>query len=295
MKRATIVLSVTCALLGCHSPGRQPGPWSMTGPQRVPPPATGRIGRGTKPVYDQSTVTPKVGISRSDGTPVGPAFPGKASRVGRFVAPVNRTNRSSLTRSKSTAELSVPRKPATEVKSSPTVPGSTTSVSKEHLSKEHLSKEQTAANPGWRSPRHLIQHSNVPLSNLPEKTLSPSSEDRSVPSSKMASVSFSPRKQSVLVQGPIRIVEPVGKSLAGKVAMRPMPVNDAMRVAQEPGRFRAPGQLTEITHLPRTQQSMLAGANGNQPGPSRSQALHPTVSTTRVDSAQWRPTIVPSP
>ena len=292
MKRATIVLSVTCALLGCHSPGRQSGPWSMTGPQRVPPPATGRIGRGTKPLYDQSTVTPKAGISRSDGTPLGPVFSGEASHVGRFVAPANRINRSSLTRSNSTsAELSVPRKPATEVKSSQTAPGSVASVSQ-----GHVSKEQTAANPGWRSPRHLIQHCNDPISNLPEKTLSPSFEDRSVPSSKMASVSFSPRDQSVLVQGPIRIVEPVGKSPARKVAIRPMPVNDAMRVAQEPGRFRAPGQLTEITHLPRSQQSMHAGANGNQSGPStRSKALHPTVPMTRVDSAQWRPTIVSSP
>ena len=291
MKRATIVLSVTCVFLGCHSAGRQSGPWSMTGPQRVPPPATGSVGRGTKPLYDQFTIAPKVGISSSGATSVGPSFPGEASRVGRFVAPANRANRSSLTRSKSTsAELSVPRKPATEVKSSQKAPGSAASVSS-----GYISEEQTAPNPGWRSPQHLIQPSNVQLSNLPEKTLVPSFADRSVPSSKMASVSFSPRDQSVLVRGPIRIVEPVGKSSAGKVAIRPMPMNDAMRVAQEPDRFRAPGQLPEITHLQRTQQSMMAGANGNQPDPSRSTALNPTVPTTRVDSTQWRPTIVPSP
>jgi len=160
------------------------------------------------------------------------------------------------------------------------------------FSSQSTSTGQTTTVNGWRSPQRVIQRANVQVPSLPNQVYVPPLGDRTATPSTRSSSSFSPPAlgQSVLVPGPIRIVEPASSRPAATVVIRPMPVNDAIRAVTEPGRFRAPEQLTEITNLPTARQSIVAVPNGYGPLQSTSGILNQSIPTSRFGSGQWQST-----
>ncbi|MCH2131034.1 MAG: hypothetical protein MK179_17980 [Pirellulaceae bacterium] len=117
--------------------------------------------------------------------------------------------------------------------------------------------EGASAVNGWRSPDRVIQRANAQIpGSTSQVPVSPANSHVSMPvAAPPATTVTGLAGQSVLVRGPIQVVEPSSARSAPSVAVRPMPVNDATVVAREPRAFQAPDQLTEITNLPRAPQT----------------------------------------
>ena len=288
MKRAIITLSAVCVLLGCQSSRQQFGPWAMSGQERIPPPRTGSIGPAvTAPPYYQSAPPSQLGVPGPLGTSTLPTSPNGTGNFGYPAGPANQYG-AIPPRFTTAPSLSLPSSVNSPAVTEPETPAGN-SVS---FSSQPTSTGQTTTVNGWRSPQRVIQRANVQVPSLSNQVHVPPLGDRTATPSIRSSSSFSPPAldPSVLVSGPVQIVEPASSRPAATVAVRPMPVNDATRMVTEPGRFRAPKQLTEITNLPVARHSIVAVPNDYGPLQSTPSILTQSVPTARSGSGQWQST-----
>ena len=257
MKRLLILLFSVVVCLGCQTAGPAFNPWPTAAPRRIPPPATGSIGPAVvTPPYYQPATSPSATITNNVGSIALPP-------AGVTVPP--------------TARLSVSG-PTTEI--TPTAPSATPTVPSPVPGQTVTVDERTTID-GWRPPQNIIQRAGVQMS-----TESNNSRD-SGNAEKGSSTETAPANHSVLVQVPIRIVEPSSAQQAASVVIQPMRASGTAVAVSEPRRLDLPKKLTEITDLPVILQSVAAATNRLQSVPT-SNALRSTDDSTPRGTQQWR-------
>ena len=256
MRRAVFLLLVAVSCVGCNATGSGFGRWAR-GPQRIPPPPTGSVGRpATTSPYYQSSAPLQNGLNTTSN---------QVSLTG------STADRQMRTTSVLTASQTSGLSPATVIG-----PGTPAGLGVS----AGLGATGEAGSTGWRSPRKIIQRATAAESQ------GNTSARHDAPLQNQANAATFPLR-SVLVDEPNEVVEPRVAHQPSSVVVQPMLASGTVLETSEPRRLELPDQLTEITNLPLVPQAVAAASHEFQ---------EPTVPATTsgngyingLKSAQWR-------